>query len=536
MFTDALIVGAGPTGLMLANQLGRRGVRATIIDRHSGPALQSRAMAVQARTLEIYSKLGIAERALELGRIGHGANMWTRGRLRARVPLEEMGRGMSPFPYVLMLGQDDNERIMGDRLRQWNIAVQWDTELVALDQEPSHVTATVKGPDGATRTITAAYVAGCDGARSAVREMNGIGFPGAPYEHVFFVADTEATGSMVPDELNVYLWHGGFHLYFPMRGTDRWRVIGILPQPLRGKSDLSFDDLIPSLRDASGAKLSFKSCHWFSTYRIHHRCTERFRDGRCFLLGDAAHVHSPMGGQGMNTGLQDAYNLAWKLALVISQRADASLLDTYEAERMPVAHRLLATTDRAFKLVVSNTWLAGMLRTRVIPNVAARVMTFGKARTTAFRTISQIGISYQQSPLSRTLAGVDDKAPRAGDRFPWLHLAFDANGPREDLFQRLDDTRFNLIVIGQPAPSAESLGLGDLLRVHAVSPDAYNTSVLETVSITAPSYYLLRPDGHIGLAGTDLDVSAVKLWLADCHLHLESHPSARVMTTASPIA
>ena len=232
VMTDVLVVGAGPTGLMLANQLGRRGVRVTIIDRHSGPARESRAMAVHARTLEIYSKLGLVERALELGTPGYGANMWAGGRLKARIPLKDMGKDMSPFPYVLMLGQDDNERIMGEHLRRWGLSVQWNTELVALDQQADHVTATVKDLDGRTRTITAAYVAGCDGSRSAVRTLCGIEFPGAPYEHAFFVADTEATGPMVANELNVFLWRSGFHLYFPMKGTNRWRVIGILPNEL----------------------------------------------------------------------------------------------------------------------------------------------------------------------------------------------------------------------------------------------------------------------------------------------------------------
>jgi len=521
MSPDVFIVGAGPTGLMLANQLGRRGIRATIIDRHSGPAQQTRAMAVQARTLEIYSKLGIAERALELGRRGNGANMWARGRRIARIPLEEMGKDRSPFPYVLMLGQDDNERIMGEHLRHWGIAVQWNTELVALQQEPGHVRLTLKDSDGSTRTISAAYVAGCDGARSAVRELNGIDFPGAPYEHVFFVADTQATGRMVPDELNVYLWRDGFHLYFPMHGPDRWRVIGILPHRLQEKSDLTFDDLVPSLRRETGTELSFKSCSWFSTYRIHHRRTERFRERRCFLLGDAAHVHSPMGGQGMNTGLQDAYNLAWKLALVVSQRADPALLDTYEAERLPVADRLLSTTDRAFRLLVSDTWLAGIFRTRILANIAALAMSRERVRKAAFQTISQIGIRYRKSPLSQTLAGVAEDAPRGGDRFPWLKLKFQGSGSKEDLFQRLDDTRFNLIAIGQPAPSAESLGLGDLLRVHVVPFDVENQGPLAALSISAPAYYLLRPDGHVGLAGRQLDEAALRRWFTECHLHLD---------------
>ncbi|MGH8694882.1 MAG: FAD-dependent monooxygenase, partial [Burkholderiales bacterium] len=331
--TDVLVVGAGPTGLMLANQLGRRGVRALIIDRHAGPARETRALGVQARTLEIYSKLGIVDEALRLGKRATGANMWAEGRRAARIPVGDIGKDLSPYPFLLILGQDDSERLLGDALRNRGMAVQWDTELVALEQEHDHVTATLRQPDGTTRKIAAAWVGGCDGARSAVRELNGIAFPGALYEHVFFVADTQATGDMVPDELNIYLWREGFHLFFPMRGTDHWRVVGILPADLRGRDDLAFEDVIPSVRREAGDGLSFQGCSWFSTYRIHHRSAARFRDRRCFLLGDAAHIHSPVGAQGMNTGLQDAYNLAWKLALVVTGRADAGLLDSYEDER-----------------------------------------------------------------------------------------------------------------------------------------------------------------------------------------------------------
>ena len=430
-------------------------------------------MAVHARTLEIYSKLGLAERALELGRPGYGANVWANRQLKARIPFKDMGKGLSPFPYVLMLGQDDNERIMGEHLRQWDIAVHWNTELVAFEQRPDRVVATIKDPDGSTRTIAAAYVAGCDGSRSSVRELSGIGFPGAPYEHTFFVADTDATGPMVADELNVFLRRTGFHLYFPMRGTNAWRVIGILPRELSTKDPLTFEELVPSLVQAGGSGLSFSSCHWFSTYRIHHRCTERFRDRRCFLLGDAAHVHSPMGGQGMNTGLQDAYNLAWKLALVVSDRADQTLLDTYEAERAPVrCSNCLPPPTAPSKSSSPRPGSRGCFARRsflALPRSPWAESRCSEPRSGRFRrSASAIG----QSPLSRTLEGVSKKAPQAGDRFPWLRLKYHAQGAPEDLFQRMDDTRFNLIVIGQPAPSAESLGLGDMLQVHAIAADA----------------------------------------------------------------
>jgi 2-polyprenyl-6-methoxyphenol hydroxylase-like FAD-dependent oxidoreductase len=521
MDADVLIVGAGPTGLMLAIQLARRGVRAMIVDRHSGPAQQSRAMAVQARTLEIYSRMGIADQALELGARGSGANMWANGIWRARIPLGDIGRGLSPFPFVLALGQDDNERIMGAKLRELGIEVQWNTELIALEQRPDHVAATLKQPGGATREITAAYLAGCDGGHSSVRELSGITFPGAPYEHVFFVADTVATGSMVPHELNVYMWQDGFHLFFPMRGADRWRVIGILPKRLRGRSDLTWEEVIPAVRREAGADLTFKACDWFSTYRIHHRCAERFGNGRCFLLGDAAHVHSPAGGQGMNTGLQDAHNLAWKLALVVRGRARPALLGTYENERVPVAQRLLRTTDRIFTLLVSDSWIAGLFRTQVMARVLSRAMTIERVRKLAFRTISQIGIRYRRSPLSRTLAGLPDGAPVAGDRFPWLSLMFSANGPAEDLFQKLDDTRFNLLVIGQPAPSADAIGLGELLRIHAIPDVPANRSELARVAISGPAFYLLRPDGHVGLAGPRIDAENVRRYLTERHLRLD---------------
>lgn len=519
MDTDVLIVGAGPTGLMLANQLGRRGVRAVILDRHAGPSLQTRALGVQARTLEIYSHLGIVERALELGKRAAGADMWAQGRRSARVPLGDIGRDLSPYPFLLILGQDDNERLLGEALRQWGMAVQWNTELVGLAQEADRVLAKLKQPDGTVREVTAAWVAGCDGARSAVRELCGIAFQGAPYEHVFFVADTQMTGPMVPDELNVYLWREGFHLFFPMRGTDHWRVVGIVPPALRGNDELTLDDVIPSIRKEAGSGLSVQGCSWFSTYLIHHRRAERFRDHRCFLLGDAAHIHSPVGAQGMNTGLQDAYNLAWKLALVVSGSADAALLDSYEAERIPVAQRLLKTTDQGFSFIVSDSKLVGFLRTRILPRALALAMRFVRMQRLAFRTISQIGIRYRNSLLSETLPGLPDDAPRAGDRFPWLQLKLSADGSNEDFFGKLDDKRFTLILIGQPAPPGGMPGLGDLLCTYVFSSDPANERELARARIPRPAFYLLRPDGHVGLAGTRLEVAAATRYLSE-RLHL----------------
>src|SRR6266576_3725912 len=352
---------------MLANQLARLGVRAVIVERNPGPSVRTKALGVQARTLEIYAHLGLADRAVELGTRGTGGNIWVEGRRAARVPFSDAGRDMSPYPFILILGQDDNERLLGAALREHGVDVQWNTELVDLVQANGHVSATLKRGDGSQLEITADWIAGCDGARSAVRNLSKIDFVGAPYEHVFFVADTQVSGPMVPAEVNVYLWRGGFHLFFPMRGADHWRVVGIVPPELRGRDDLEFGAVLPHIRKEVGSLFSFHACSWFSTYRIHHRRAARFHDRRCFLLGDAAHIHSPVGAQGMNTGLQDAYNLAWKLAYALQNKAKPSILDTYNMERLPFAKKLVATTDRVFGIVVAKNTLERFLTRYVAP-------------------------------------------------------------------------------------------------------------------------------------------------------------------------
>ena len=278
---------------------------------------------------------------------------------------------------------------------------------------------------------------------------------------------------------------------------------------------MKFEAVIPSLRSEAGAGLSLRTCTWFSTYRIHHRSAARFRDRRCFLLGDAAHIHSPVGAQGMNTGLQDAYNLGWKLALVVEGRADAALLDSYEEERIPVARRLLNTTDRAFRLIVSDSWLAGLLRTQILARVAAFAMSRERIQSFAFRVVSQIGIHYRKSPLSISLDGLPDTAPRAGDRFPWLRLKFRPDGSIEDLFEILDDTRLDLIVIGQPSPPREALESRRLAAIHIIPADPVNDVELARAQIPRPSFYLLRPDGHVGLCGARLEAARVARYVSE---------------------
>ena len=322
----------------------------------------------------------------------------------ARVPLGEAGRDVTPYPFILILGQDDNERIMGDKLRDWGLAVQWNTELVGLEQKRDGVTATLEAARTAPRARSPRRGSAAATARAArCASLTASSFRARPIEHVFFVADTEVTGSMVADEVNVYLWREGFHLFFPMRGKDHWRVVGILPPELRDKDDVTFDDVIPSIRGEAGSGLSFKACTWFSTYRISHRSAARFRDRRCFLLGDAAHIHSPVGAQGMNTGLQDAYNLAWKLALVAAGKADAALLDSYEDERLPgraaaARHDRPGVPARGFGQPAGGP--AAHEDTREDRRVrAARAK---RSRESRSASVSQTAIHYRESPLSES--------------------------------------------------------------------------------------------------------------------------------------
>src|SRR6266566_6023472 len=264
-------------------------------------------------------------------------------------------------------------------------------------------------------TCTAAYIAGCDGARSSVREAIGIGFPGGTYEHLFYVADVEASGQALNGELHAAFDPTDFLVIFPLIGERRARLVGTVRDEVEQKrEDLSWNDV--SKRVIKWITIDVKSVNWFSTYRVHHRVADHFRKDRAFLLGDAAHIHSPVGGQGMNTGIGDAVNLAWKLAAVLHGRAKPSLLDSYEPERIAFARRLVATTDRAFTGVTSEGPIARALRLHIVPFLIPSLFAFQATRRFMFRTVSQTAVNYRTSTLSQGRAG----KVHGGDRLPWV--------------------------------------------------------------------------------------------------------------------
>src|SRR5262245_35950918 len=404
--TPVLIVGAGPTGLVLALWLRRLGIELRIVDQAREPGTTSRAVAVQARTLEFYRQIGLADTVLARGREVSAANLWVAGRQVARAVLGDMGAGVSPYAYAFIFPQDEHERLLIDRLNEAGGSVERETQFIGLEDHGERVVARLKRADGRLESCEAAFVAGCDGAHSSVRDALSVGFAGGTYEHLFYVADVEAGGQVMNGEIHVALDRTDFLALFPLKDAHRARLVGTVRDSAadaRRRENLTWDDI--SRRVIEWMRIEVRRVHWFSTYQVHHRVAERFRRARVFLLGDAAHIHSPVGGQGMNTGIGDAVNLAWKLAAVLRRRADIRILDTYEPERIAFAQRLVATTDQAFTGVTSSSAIARALRLHVVPLLLPALLRPKPLRRLAFRTISQTAINYRGSTLNEGRAG-----------------------------------------------------------------------------------------------------------------------------------
>ena len=486
MRTDVLIIGAGPTGLVLALWLTKLGVKVHIVDKTSEPGTTSRAVAVQARTLELYQQLDLTDVLLAGGHKVPAVNLWVKGERAARVGFGTVGSDLTPYPFLNIFPQDKHERLLIDRLEKLGVTVARNTELTGFTDEGGRITARLRGPDGTETTWEAAYIAGCDGARSLVRETLGTGFPGGTYRQVFYVADVEATGPALNGELHIDLDEADFLGIFPMAGEGRARLIGtVRDERAEHPESLKFEDV--SDRAIQHLKVNVKTVHWFSTYRVHHRVSEHFRTGRAFLLGDAAHIHSPAGGQGMNTGIGDAINLAWKLAAVLSGQASEALLDSYEAERIGFARRLVATTDRVFTFATTDSPIANVIRTRIAPLIVPVLARFDASRDFIFRTVSQIMLNYRGCPLSVGSAG----QVHGGDRLPWV----DAN---TNNFASLSQMRWQVHVYGEASPALTAWCMErDLpLHVFAWRPD------FESSGLAQNALYLLRPDTYVAFADT----------------------------------
>lgn len=483
--TDVLIVGAGPTGLMLANCLARLGVRFVIIDGKSGPTRESRALGLQARTLELYDQLGIVHRVLSQAQpAGSIVPGFERRRFRT-IDFRRLATGVTPYPQVTVLEQSRNERLLVDHLGELGGRVHWKRPLLTLKAGPQGVTCTTGGAE--PLTISARFCVGADGSSSTVRQLAGIDFEGETNPHTFYVTDAAGVTGLPLESVNLRFAESDFMLSFPMGPADHHRLLGVVRNP--DDAALLESEVRETLQRVFG--VGYGDSRWFSTYRVHHRVAARFRAGPVFLAGDAAHVHSPVGAQGMNTGLQDAHNLACKLADVIVGGAPETSLDRFEAERRPVALRLVSTTDTMFGLITSDRRRARFLRRHVFSTIApvgaflvSRLVTSPRI----FEYLSQTRIHYWMSDAARRAAH-GRRGRVVGRRLPY-------NG---DNFRSLRLMAWQVHAYGDAAPPE----LRHLRLPVTVFP------VVRNRKLRSGMCYLVRPDGFVAAVAPPASAAAV---------------------------
>jgi 2-polyprenyl-6-methoxyphenol hydroxylase-like FAD-dependent oxidoreductase len=487
---QVLICGAGPTGLVLALWLAKRQLPFRIIDKapHAGTA--SRALVIQARTLEFYRMLGIDQTIAAHTRKVDQLRLWVKQRQVGTVFFGREANGISAWPFFYVYPQDEHEALLEAELRKLGICVQRNTELLAFEETGDGIVARLKLPAGGEETVSCSWLAGCDGSLSKVRETIGAAFPGGTYDPIYYVADIVASGPVVNGGLNLALDQNDFLAVFPMQGEGRVRLVGTIDsdQPDR---KFEWDDVSQDILRRLDLRIS--NVNWFSTYRVHHRVASFFRKGRVFLCGDAAHVHSPVGGQGMNTGIGDAINLAWKLDAVLRQGAPEAILDTYEQERIPFAHSLVNTTDRVFTFVNKRSAFATAIRTRLVPLIMPLLFKRPAIRRAVFRLVSQTRIQYRKGSLSSGAVG----RVHGGDRLPWLQ--------QQDNYAALTTLDWQLHCYG-PAPAAlTNWSESNHFPLHVFTPSDL---------IKGDTLCLIRPDGYIGWIGHPDDLQALTRYAA----------------------
>jgi 2-polyprenyl-6-methoxyphenol hydroxylase-like FAD-dependent oxidoreductase len=492
MNTQVLIVGAGPTGLMAANQLHRFGIDFIIIDSKSGPTKESRAIAVTARSLEIYQQLGLSKTVVENGIKMNSFNLFSEGNRKAKVEIGEIGKGMTDFPYLLAYEQSENETLLYENLKNNGKSVEWETEFVSLKEYKNEIVVLAK-KSNETFEIKAEYLIGCDGASSPIRHQLKFNFQGGTYENKFFVADVIMNWKVPHDNLVIAPSDKNFCGFFPLKGDRYYRVLGSLPRVYFNKENISFEDIEKEVIKTIGIPIDFEKVNWFSIYNLHHRCVDNFSSGRLYLAGDSAHIHSPAGGQGMNTGLQDAYNITWKLAFVLKKQAKSDLLNTYNEERLPFAKWLMKFTDRMFNIMTSDNWFIAKFRMHVVLNIIATIFSFRKIRPIMFRTVSQIWYSYKGKSLSLSTSK-QKLLFHAGDRLPYIsdvHLTT----PFYELFTEPSFHLLHISNVGLEKELIEKIQKTFRFPIKIIEYDL--TESWQKLGVTEALFVLVRPDNYI---------------------------------------
>lgn len=510
---EVLIVGAGPTGLMLAHLLARERIPFRIIDENASRVQESRAIAIQARTMELFQNLGIVERFLERGAPAAGASIYLKGEPFAQFNFAGIGRDDTPFPYLFVLSQSETEAILEETLEPLGAHVERQVTLENFEEAKNELSVQLKRDDGSLETLRVSYLVGCDGARSQVRRSSGLSFEGGTYAADFMLADAKVNWDLPYDRFQIFIGQENLGIFLPLKGSAYSRIIiAERRQPgetregdqLETRSALLFSDLTEQFKAVVQRELELSDPIWTTRYRVHHRSASQMKRGRLFLAGDAAHIHSPAGGQGMNTGLQDAANLAWKLARVVRGEAGEELLESYHAERWPVGQKLLAFTDRIFSAVLTMPPLLKLTLGTLGP-FFAKVSSRSFLPRFMFAFVSQLNIHYHPSSIARqefTKPAQKSRA-RAGRRAPDAPLKGGGS-----LFQAMQGYGFQLLVLSKvPIPEesrrafAKSWRSED--RLGADAPVLWLDSetsplALERYGVGEVLVTLVRPDGYIG--------------------------------------
>jgi 2-polyprenyl-6-methoxyphenol hydroxylase-like FAD-dependent oxidoreductase len=533
---NILIVGAGPTGLTMAAVLGRYGVVARVIDRAVVPPDdRSRAVVIQARTLELFEDLGIVREVLDNALVVDAANLVTHGGRRGSIRINPTWID-SAYGRFVSLPQEETERILGKLVASSGVVVEHGVELVGIDDDAAEATATLRHADGRTERMHADWILGCDGAHSTVRRLSGLPFPGETYPDECLLGDVDMKWGLPDEEVAICPGTDGVLLAFPLPGKHRFRIIMILPATADPESrHLEADEFITRVRSMTplsptGEAPEVLATRWLTRYRLHRRGVPAYRKGRCFVAGDAAHIHSPAGAQGMNTGIQDAYNLAWKLGMLSRGDVPEQILATYNDERHRVGEKLLSSTDRFFAAIAGSGRVRQLFR-RVVPTLGIRLLAAPCVGPRIARFVSQTGIRYRYSALTSEGPGaahLGRGAPRAGDRAPDVKLS-----AHRRLFELTYGPQFTLLLFAGRAAvlvelfAALAVDVGarygstvkPVVLRHTASPIRFgepdeSAAAHRRYGAEHGAIYLIRPDGYIAFRGAPADADALRTVMA----------------------
>jgi 2-polyprenyl-6-methoxyphenol hydroxylase-like FAD-dependent oxidoreductase len=522
---EVLVVGAGPVGLTMACELARSGVRCRIIDKAARPAVTSRALAIFPRTLEMFEMMGMSEPVLTFGHQLNGVAIYNR--------IGQIGYiGFSNLPsryrFAIGLPQSETERLLTEHLARFGGLVDREMELVALSQSSDGVQAVIRNSAGLEERFESSWLIGCDGAHSSVRHLLDLPFEGEAYPEAFLLADVKILGPIDQIHVHLFLTEEGFVGIFPF-GGDRCRVIANTKPSTESEpvGDLKLEEIQAVVERRTNSVFRLTEPVWLSIFRIAHRKVSHFRVGRVFLAGDSAHIHSPAGGQGMNTGIQDACNLAWKLALVEQKKSPDSLLDSYNLEREPVARTVLSFTDRLTRMTTLQGVLAQQLRDGLLPILTG----IGLVEDRIAETMAELGIHYRRSSI---VSGKSGHTLHAGDRALDCEFQLDKAGEPLRLFELLRKPVHHLLLFAgadtEIASKCEDLRVAirrdfkELMDTFLVirGTEAGFSGVLFDSNGEAHALYeaesgailLIRPDGYIGFRGSIRHAEALREHLA----------------------